>query len=127
MNAPTAGRRLLAGAMLLAALSVACGRAAPAAGDAAFRTRDAALLADLEALSDSCAGRWSADAACLARLCDLRDREQALFADVRAHTFADITESNYWHRGRLKFPGEIARLLQQAAAARPDGGLPCPQ
>ena len=30
-----------------------------------------------------------------------------LFAEARAHRFADPTESNHWHRGRLKFPGRI--------------------
>jgi len=53
------------------------------------------------------------DTTCLANLRELRREELWLVADVRAHTFTDITESNYWHRGRLKFPSEIEQLLRQ--------------
>jgi hypothetical protein len=43
---------------------------------------------------------------------ELRAEEVRLFAEVRAHRFADPTESNYWHRGRLKFPGRIEQTLR---------------
>ena len=60
-----------------------------------------------------CAGRWDSDSDCLATLRQLRQDELQLFADVRAHAFTDLTESNYWHRGRLKFPSELEQLLRR--------------
>jgi len=47
--------------------------------------------------------------------CQLRAREVESFALVRAHSFTDLTESNYWHRGRLKFPGDLEQLLRRLA------------
>lgn len=84
-----------------------------AAGDRAYRARDERLQARLADASARCAGRWAADAVCLATLRQLRQDELQLFADVRAHAFTDLTESNYWHRGRLKFPSEIEQLLRR--------------
>jgi hypothetical protein len=80
--------------------------------DASFRTRDAILLGRLAELEGRCASRWAEDRECLARLRQLRAEETRLFAEVRAHRFADLTESNYWHRGRLKFPGRIEPILE---------------
>jgi hypothetical protein len=86
---------------------------APAAtADASFRARDAALLDAFAGLKDGCALRW-AERDCLARLRHLRAEELELFAGVRAHRFADLTESDYWYRGRLKFPGEIEQTLER--------------
>jgi enterochelin esterase-like enzyme len=82
-------------------------------GDRAYRARDERLLARLADASARCAGRWDADAVCLTTLRQLRQDELQLFADVRAHAFTDLTESNYWHRGRLKFPSEIEQLLRR--------------
>jgi hypothetical protein len=39
----------------------------------------------------------------------LRQEELKLFSDVKKHKFTDETEYNYWHRGRMKFPGALAR------------------
>lgn len=53
---------------------------------------------------------------------DLRTRELELFAAVRQHQFKDIAESNYWHRGRLKFTGGIEmewKSLSEAGMATP--------
>jgi hypothetical protein len=50
---------------------------------------------------------------CLARLRHLRAEELQLFAEVRAHRFADLAESDYWQRGRLKFPGEIEQTPER--------------
>jgi N-acyl-D-amino-acid deacylase len=46
---------------------------------------------------------------------NLREEELRLFDDVRKHQFKDLTEHNYWHRGRLKFPGQIEMELKQFA------------
>ena len=74
--------------------------------------RDAALLERFAALEGRCASRWAEDRECMAPLQELRAEEIRLFAEVRAHRFADVTESNYWHRGRLKFPGRVEQILE---------------
>jgi len=89
--------------------------APPTAPDAdrAYRVRREALYERFASANARCASRWATDSGCLATLQRLREDELQLFADVRAHEFADITESNYWHRGQLKFPSEIEQLLQR--------------
>lgn len=43
-----------------------------------------------------------------AQLEELRKEEIQLFEDARQCDFGDnLTEYNYWHRSRLKFPGKI--------------------
>lgn len=37
----------------------------------------------------------------------LAKKEMDLFEEVKNHKFENITESNYWHRGRLKFPSNL--------------------
>jgi hypothetical protein len=103
--------------LLLVLASAAWGCARPPA-DASFRERDAVLLGAFAALEGRCAPNWTSGGDCLARLRDLRAEEVQLFAEVRAHRFADPTESNYWHRGRLKFPGEVERVLERVEAPR---------
>jgi len=123
----------LALSLALAAFSTACDRsavservtaAAPAA-DAALRERDAALLREIDALTARCATAWRADPECLKQACQLRGREVELFAITRAHSFTDLTESNYWHRGRLKFPGDLEQLLRRLAEESPSNVPPC--
>ena len=120
---------------MLALLSVTpgCGRA-PAqesastvysAGDAALRERDATLLKEIDALTARCAAAWRDNPACLKQVCELRAREVELFALVRAHSFTDLTESNYWHRSRLKFPGDLEQLLRRLAEESPSNAPPC--
>jgi hypothetical protein len=47
-----------------------------------------------------------------ARLEALRTEELRLFEDAQQCDFGDnLTEYNYWHRSRLKFPGKIAVAL----------------
>lgn len=98
----------------LGVLSVVPASTRDAAG-ASFRARDTALRDAFAGLKDECAPRW-AEAECLPRLRYLRAEELRLFAEVRAHRFADLAESNYWHRGRLKFPGEIQQTLERTEA-----------
>lgn len=40
-------------------------------------------------------------------LTELEKKENKLFNKVKNHKFNNITESNYWHRGRLKFPSYL--------------------
>ena len=92
------------------------GEPAPAAdlmADRVYRLRSEALDERFAIAGQRCGTRWATDADCLATLRRLREEELLLVADVRAHQFTDITESNYWHRGRLKFPSEIEQLLQR--------------
>jgi hypothetical protein len=116
-----------------AAFSAGCGgpavservtAAAPAA-DTALRERDTALLRQTDALTARCAPVWRTDAECVKQACQLRAREVELFAVVRAHSFTDLTESNYWHRGRLKFPGDLEQLLRRLAEESPSNAPPC--
>jgi septal ring factor EnvC (AmiA/AmiB activator) len=50
------------------------------------------------------------------RLKKLRKKEEKIHRQVRACSFTDKGEHNYWYRGRLKFPSliqqEIARLAR---------------
>ena len=107
--------------------SVGSGRdtAAASAADAALRERDTALLRDIDALTARCAPAWQTDPECVKRACQLRAREVELFALVRAHSFTDLTESNYWHRGRLKFPGDLEQLLRRLAEGPSSNAPPC--
>ncbi len=41
----------------------------------------------------------------------LSKKEDDLFNEVRIHKFENITEHNYWHRGRMKFPSSIKTEL----------------
>jgi len=119
--------------LALMACSSGCGQqavsdrvsAAATAGDAALRERDAALLREIDALTARCATAWRANPECLKQACQLRAREVELFALVRAHSFTDLTESNYWHRGRLKFPGDLEQLLRRLAEEPPSNAPPC--
>lgn len=44
----------------------------------------------------------------------LREEEELLFRDARQCDFGDdLTAYNYWHRGRLKFPGRIESELRK--------------
>lgn len=47
----------------------------------------------------------------------LRAEEAQITSDVRAHKFQDISESNYWHRGRLKFPSELQQEWERRKGA----------
>jgi hypothetical protein len=123
----------LALSLALAAFSSGCGRpavservsAATPAGDAALRERDTALLREIDALSARCAAAWQTNPECLKQACQLRAREVELFAIARARSFTDLTESNYWHRGRLKFPGDLEQLLRRLAEESPSNAPPC--
>ncbi|MCC6412999.1 MAG: hypothetical protein IT270_15145 [Saprospiraceae bacterium] len=49
----------------------------------------------------------------------LREEEELLFRDARQCDFGDdITAYNYWHRGRLKFPGRIESELRKLAEGK---------
>jgi len=119
--------------LALAACSSGCGQqavsgrvtAAAHAADAALRERDAALLREIDALTARCAAAWQVSPECLKQACQLRAREVELFAIARARNFTDLTESNYWHRGRLKFPGDLEQLLRRLAEESPSNAPPC--
>jgi hypothetical protein len=118
--------------LVLAVVAAGCDRsavserlAAAAAADTAFRESDAALLREIDALTAHCATAWRANPECLKQACQLRAREVELFAAARAHSFTDLTESNYWHRGRLKFPGDLEQLLRRLAEESPSSAPLC--
>jgi hypothetical protein len=46
----------------------------------------------------------------------LREEEMSIHSQAAKHNFRDETESNYWHRGQLKFPSSLTteqRLLSE--------------
>lgn len=42
----------------------------------------------------------------------LAAQEKTIHDEARIFPFSNITESNYWHRGRLKFPSSLQTELQ---------------
>ncbi len=96
-------------AFLLAFAVAGCGTSAPEPrGDAAFRSRDRALLS---ALQESRAGfeegrlsRREYEQLLSAAEAD----ERVLFDEVRRHTFTNAAERDYWYRSRLKFPSPVS-------------------
>lgn len=48
----------------------------------------------------------------------LVEQERTIAMEAKAHHFADITESNFWHRSRLKFPSRTSQALQQLQEQR---------
>ena len=110
---------VVAVAVVATAGAIARGQPASSAGrraDRDFRASDTRLLAAFAALEALCAGRWHDDE-CRRPLGALQAREERLFGEVAMHHFSDITESNYWHRGRMKFPSQIAQTLRLLAEA----------
>lgn len=81
--------------------------------DAVFRRQADRLDRRFEAARLRCEDRWRSGGDCLATLRVLRDEEHRLFESVRLHRFGDVTESNHWHRGRLKFPSRISQLVSR--------------
>jgi hypothetical protein len=51
---------------------------------------------------------------------ELSNKEDDLFNEVKLHKFEDITEHNYWHRNRLKFPSNIKMELDIITKAEKD-------
>lgn len=102
-------------AAILGALALAPGllSAAAEASDESFRYRAEtidALFARAGKLRTS--GKLTADSY-LAALDLLRAEELEIHRQAAAHSFKDITESNYWHRSRLKFPSSLEQELRR--------------
>jgi len=107
---PTRRRVLAQGAAMLGVAAVS---PPPAPGVDALRLRiefiDALLVRARDAHSE---GRFDR-VAYLAILRWLRDEELVIHAAAAARTYSDITESNYWHRSRLKFPTVTQQELER--------------
>jgi hypothetical protein len=95
-------------ALMLAVLFLACSQPS----DVSFRERDKQLLAEYDKLHSDYQQGAIGRKAYLKVLQELREHELKLFNDVKKHDFRNITESNYWHRGRLKFPSIIEQELR---------------
>ena len=50
----------------------------------------------------------------------LAKKENDLFEEVKQYKFENITESNYWHRGRLKFPSRIKMEMDRMKLMQKD-------
>ncbi|MBI4893602.1 MAG: hypothetical protein HY821_23480 [Acidobacteria bacterium] len=111
-NSNTSRRRALLAALPLPAAA----GPAPQSPDDSFRYRDASLASIFSRARKARAAQSIPVSAYEAIVKLLREEELALFAEVRAHHFSNETESNYWHRGRLKFPSDLqteSRLLEE--------------
>jgi len=54
------------------------------------------------------------------KLKELSKKEDDLFNEVKLHKFKNITEHNYWHRGRLKFPSNIKMEIFRITLVKKD-------
>lgn len=50
----------------------------------------------------------------------LAKKENDLVEEVKQYKFENITESNYWHRGRLKFPSNLKMEVERINQAQND-------
>ncbi len=81
--------------------------------DGDFRKRDEALMSKFQLVKSDWTEKRISKEQYLTTLKKLREEELRLFDDARQHSFKDQTEYNYWHRSRLKFPGQIEMELKQ--------------
>ena len=86
-----------------------------AADDRSFRFRVQSVDSLFERVKGALGEQKIALSAYRAMLELLREEEAAISEEARAHQFRDEAESNYWHRGRLKFPS----LLQTELSRQP--------
>ncbi len=84
----------------------------PELSDSDLRKKDEALLSEYKKIKIEWTEKRVSKPQYVEELRRLRGEELKLFEMARKHTFADLTENNYWHRSRLKFPSEIERELQ---------------
>lgn len=54
------------------------------------------------------------------KLKELSKKEDDLFTEVKLQKFENISEHNYWHRGRLKFPSNIKMEIFSITQAKKD-------
>ena len=50
----------------------------------------------------------------------LSNKEDDLFSKVKLRKFENLSEYNYWHRGRLKFPSNIKMEIFRITQAKKD-------
>ena len=79
--------------------------------DNTCRSIDQMILSEFNQLKSDYAQSKISSQLYLERLSSLNKKEGDLFNEVRQHKFDNITEYNYWHRGRLKFSSDIKQEL----------------
>ena len=100
------------------ALWPAAAAAQPKTPDTSYRVRAEALYAILSRGRDARRQRRATLDAYRFLVDVLAAEEDALTAEVRRHSFEDITEREHWFRGRLKFPTSIQTELRLLAEGR---------
>lgn len=100
------------------ALWPAAAAAQPKPPDASYRVRAEALDAILSRGRDARRQRRTTLDAYRFLVDVLAAEEDLLMAEVRRHSFEDITEREHWFRGRLKFPTAIRSELRLLAEGR---------
>jgi len=72
-----------------------------------LKAKDKAILQDFEQLiNKNKAGELSRDSLEQAIIV-LKEREKALFQEVKTCDFHHLQDYNYWYRGRMKFPSPL--------------------
>jgi len=76
-----------------------------------LQQRDSALTASFEAIRAQYQGGGLSVEGYRFQLERLREKEEALFEDVKNCDIQDQQTYNYWHRSRMKFPSRIQQSL----------------
>jgi hypothetical protein len=88
--------------------------------DRAFRSADESLQSEYNRLRLDYLQSGIDQQKYIVGIKNLAKKENDLFEEVRNHKFENIAESNYWHRGRLKFPSNIIMELDRIIEATKD-------
>lgn len=99
-------------------------RAVEEVSDVSFRYRADSIDALFQRAGKARTAKKMPAATHMAVLELLREEEVEIYRQAAAHPFKDITESNHWHRGRLKFPSMLEQELQRLRASKPGGPVP---
>jgi outer membrane protein assembly factor BamA len=88
--------------------------------DKTYRERDQLIVSEYKQLKIDYVQLKINHQQYLEKLKKLSNKEDDLFNEVKLHKFENITEHNYWHRGRLKFPSSIKTELDIITKAEKD-------
>jgi reverse gyrase len=89
-------------------------------GDITFRELDRFITSEYNRLKVDYVKMKITREQYITKLEELHKKEQELFKEVKQHKFDNITEYNYWHRGRLKFPSNIKIELDLITKTKKD-------
>lgn len=88
--------------------------------DKTFRELDLLIISEHNQLKLDYAQMKVSQRQYFEKLKELSNKEDDLFTEVKLHKFENITEHNYWHRSRLKFPSNIKMEIFRITQAKKD-------